>query len=103
MTDVRSDCDGMAASLTGLAETQAAFASFLYVDLVNLGVLEKESAAQRLRVLASILSRGSDAHVARTLAERLNAHANSLLASNSRAPRCGNPSLRVVQGGRGDL
>jgi hypothetical protein len=45
--------------LRELVEAQAALASFIYVDLVNLGVLERSSAAARLKLLGGVLRSGA--------------------------------------------
>jgi hypothetical protein len=84
-----------------LIEAQALLASSIYVDLVNLGLLETATAAQRLHALGDIAASPLQRHpaVAAALGDRIRDYAEGF----ERADRSGSRprfQLQLVQGGK---
>lgn len=82
-----------------LIEAQALLASSIYVDLVNLGLLDADAAARRLHALGDIAASPLHRHpqVATALGDRIRGYA----AGFDRAHRGGHPvQLRLVNGGK---
>lgn len=84
-----------------LIEGQALLASSIYVDLVNLGLLDPEAAACRLRSLGTLAASPLHRHpeVAAALGERIEDYAEGL--RRSAEPKRRQPvSLQLIKGGR---
>lgn len=82
-----------------MIETQALLASSIYVDLVNLGLLDADAAGRRLHALGDIAASPLQRHpeIAAVLGERLRGYAEGF----ERAHRSGaKVQLRVVNGGK---
>jgi hypothetical protein len=84
-----------------LIEAQALLASSIYVDLVNLGLLDADAAARRLHALGDIAASPLQRHpgIAAALGDRIRGYAHGF----ERAHRSGaepQVKLRVVNGGK---
>ena len=82
-----------------LIEAQALLASSIYVDLINLGLLDANAAARRLHALGDIAASPLHRHpqVATALGDRIRGYA----AGFDRTHRGGHPvQLRLVNGGK---
>ncbi|ATY32883.1 hypothetical protein [Sphingomonas psychrotolerans] len=84
-----------------LIEAQALLASSIYVDLVNLGLLETDAAARRLHALGDIAASPLQRHpaVAAALGARIRDYAEGL----DQAHRSGSRprfQLKLVRGGK---
>ena len=96
------DPERLADIIDTLIEGQALLASSLYVELVNLGLVEPEGAARRLDALADLAASPLHRHpdIAAALGERIRDYAEGL----ARTPRPSGPRpevrLRVVDGGK---
>ncbi len=100
MLSTRDGAD-LAALVDTLIEGQALLVSSLYIDLINLGLLESETAAGRLRALATLANSPLQRHpeAAAALARRMNDYADGL----SRTEGGGHEArLRLILGGRKD-
>ncbi|TGX54729.1 hypothetical protein E5A73_04520 [Sphingomonas gei] len=84
-----------------LIEAQALLASSIYVDLVNLGLLDTDAAARRLHALGDIAASPLQRHPA--VAEALGARIRDYAEGLERAHRSGSRprfQLQLVQGGK---
>ncbi|NIJ21587.1 hypothetical protein FHS95_003290 [Sphingomonas naasensis] len=95
------DSEGLGEVVDTLIEAQALLASSIYVDLVNLGLLDAGAAARRLHALSDIAASPLHRHpdVASALGERIRSYADGF----DRAHREGGHApvqLRVVRGGK---
>lgn len=84
-----------------LIEGQAMLASSLYIELVNLGLIDKRAAADRLRALATLAASPLQQHpeVAAALAARIDRYAAGMEAAAA-ADADPRTQLRVIEGGR---
>lgn len=82
-----------------LIESQALLASSIYVELVNLGLIDRETAAARLRAFATVAASPLHAHpeIAEALGKRVRDYADGLAGAG--APEIA-PRLRLIDGGR---
>jgi hypothetical protein len=84
-----------------LIEAQALLASSIYVDLVNLGLLESDAAARRLHALGEIAASPLQRHpeVAAALGARIRGYADGFERAHRNG---GRPAfqLQLVQGGK---
>ncbi len=84
-----------------LIEAQALLASSIYIDLVNLGLLETDAAARRLHALGDIAASPLQRHpaVAAALGERIREYAEGLDRAHRSGTRTGfKPKL--LRGGK---
>lgn len=93
--------DELAALVETLIEGQALLVSSLYIDLINLGLIEPETAASRLRRLAEVAMSPLQRHpeAAEKLAERIRAYAEGLSRGT---PGEFEVKLRLIAGGKPD-
>ena len=93
--------DDLAEIIETLIEAQALLASSIYVDLVNLGLLETDAAARRLHALGDIAASPLQRHpaVAAALGARIRDYAEGFDRANDSGSR---PrfQLQLVQGGK---
>lgn len=84
-----------------LIEAQALLASSIYVDLVNLGLLDADAAARRLHALGDIAASPLHRHpqVATALGDRIRGYADGFYRAH-RSGASPQVQLRVVNGGK---
>ena len=94
-----SDSQPQVAIIDTLIESQALLASSIYVELVNLGLIDRATAAARLRAFADVAASPLQAHpqVAAALGKRVRDYADGLARESAPAL---SPQLRLVDGGR---
>jgi len=89
----------LAALVETLIEGQALLVSSIYIDLINLGLIEPDTAAQRLQRLADVAMSPLQRHpeAAEKLAGRIRAYAEGLSRG---APGEVEVKLRLIAGGK---
>ncbi|WP_404334152.1 hypothetical protein AB2M62_12470 [Sphingomonas sp. MMS12-HWE2-04] len=94
-----SDSASTVAIIDTLIESQALLASSIYVELVNLGLIDRETAAARLRAFADLAASPLHAHpqVAEALGRRVRDYADGLAQATAAVIT---PHLRLIDGGR---
>lgn len=86
-----------------LLESQAMIASYLYIEMINRGLIERSEAAARLRVLGGVVGdeRQADAEISSDLASKLIDYADAIAGGGEPAPPAHAKSrLRLIEGGR---
>lgn len=95
------DSEGLGEIVDTLIEAQALLASSIYVDLVNLGLLDAGAAARRLHALGDIAASPlhRHPHVATALGDRIRNYAEGFDRAHRDGAQ-GQVQLRVVRGGK---
>lgn len=86
-----------------LLESQAMIASYVYIEMINRGLMERCEAAGRLRVLGGVVgdARQMDAQISRDLASKLIDYADAIAGGDEPAPGGdAKPQFRLIEGGR---